>query len=129
MEIEVLSPHRVFVCERDVSRVVAETAQGSFGLLPHRRDCVAALVPGILVFETPAAGEVFIAVDEGILIKTGQRVRVSVRRALAGGDLAALRETVEREFRTLADEERRRRAVLTKLETGFLGRLAVLRHD
>ena len=129
MEIEVLSPHRVFVCERDVSRVVAETAQGSFGLLPHRRDCVAALVPGILVFETPAAGEVFIAVDEGILIKTGQRVRVSVRRALAGGDLAALRETVEREFRTLADEERRRRAVLAKLETGFLGRLAVLRHD
>jgi len=69
-----------------VSRVVAETRAGSFGLLPRRLDCVAALTPGILVFETGAEGESYVAVDEGVLIKTGPNVIVSVRRAIAGSD-------------------------------------------
>jgi len=129
MELEVLLPDRVFLHEREVSRVVAETSRGSFGLLPRRLDCIAALVPGILSFETAAAGEVFVAIDEGILVKSGAHVRVSVRRALAGADLAGLRAQVEREFLTLADDARSQRAVLAKLETGFLGRLASLRHD
>ena len=129
MELEVLLPDHVFARERDVSRIVVETTQGSLGLLPRRLDCVAALVPGILTFETAAGGEVFVAVDEGLLVKSGAQVRVSVRRALAGADLAHLRESVEREFRTLADDARSQRVVLAKLETGFLSRLASLRHD
>ena len=128
MELEVLLPDRVFAHERDVSRIVVETTQGSLGLLPRRLDFIAALVPGILAFETAAGGEVFVAVGEGILVKSGAQVRVSVRRALAGGDLAHLRDSVEREFRTLADDARSQRAVLAKLETGFLSRLATLRH-
>ena len=67
-----------------MSRIVAETRAGSFGLLPHRLDCVAALTPGILTYETEADGEVYVAVDHGVLVKTGQEVLVSVRRALAG---------------------------------------------
>jgi F-type H+-transporting ATPase subunit epsilon len=62
-----------------VSRIVAETREGSFGLLPHRLDCVAALAPGILIYETEAEGEVYLAVDEGVLVKTGLDVLVSVR--------------------------------------------------
>ena len=62
-----------------MTRIVAESAGGSFGLLPRRLDCVAALVPGILVYETPARGEVFVAVDEGVLVKSGRNVLVSVR--------------------------------------------------
>ncbi len=128
MNLEVLLPFSVFLQAGDVSRIVAETPGGSFGLLPHRLDCVAALEPGILTYETAAGGETFIAVDAGILVKCGDGVRVSVRRALADGDLAQLREAVEREFRTLDDEARTRRAVLAKLESGFVSRLATLRH-
>ncbi|MEO8225591.1 MAG: F0F1 ATP synthase subunit epsilon, partial [Gammaproteobacteria bacterium] len=68
MNLEVLLPFRVLLRKTDVSRVVAETAHGSFGLLPRRLDCVAALAPGILTFETPADGELFVAVDEGVLV-------------------------------------------------------------
>jgi F-type H+-transporting ATPase subunit epsilon len=128
MHLEVLLPFSVFLQASDVSRIVAETSAGSFGLLPHRLDCVAALEPGILTCETAAGGETFIAVDVGILVKCGDGVRVSVRRALADGDLAQLREAVEREFRTLDDEARARRAVLARLESGFVSRLASLRH-
>ncbi len=88
MRLKVLLPFQVFVDEDDVSRIVAESTHGAFGLLPHRLDCVAALAPGILIYETPAHGEVCLAVDEGMLVKTGSSVLVSVRRALRGEGLA-----------------------------------------
>ena len=74
-------------------RIVAETREGSFGLLPHRLDCVAALAPGILIYETEAEGEMYVAVDEGVLVKTGRDVLVSVRRAMGGTDLGQLRQS------------------------------------
>ena len=71
MNLKILLPFRVFAEKSGVSRIVAQTRSGSFGLLPHRLDCAAALAPGILVFATDAEGEVCLAVDEGILVKTG----------------------------------------------------------
>jgi F-type H+-transporting ATPase subunit epsilon len=129
MNLKVLLPFQVFAEESDVLRIVAETPQGSFGLLPHRLDCVAALSPGILLYETDADGEVFVAVDEGVLIKSGPDVLVSVRRALVGKDLAELRELVEQEFLTLDESERSARLVMAKLETGFLNRFANFKND
>ena len=71
MNLKVLVPFQIFAEKSGVSRVVAETRAGSFGLLPRRLDCIAALTPGILVFETGAEGESYVAVDEGVLVKTG----------------------------------------------------------
>ena len=129
MNLKVLLPFQIFAQETGVSRIVAETPAGSFGLLPHRLDCVAALAPGILTYETEAGGEVYIAVDHGVLVKTGQEVLVSVRRALRGTDLGRLRDSVEREFMALDESEKSLRSVVAKLEAGFLRRLASLQHE
>ena len=129
MNLKVLLPFQIFAAKTDVSRIVAETPAGSFGLLPHRLDCVAALAPGILIYETAAEGEVYLAVDEGVLVKTGPEVRVSVRRALGGTDLGQLREAVEREFLTLDEHEQSVRSVMAKMESGFIRRLAEFQHD
>lgn len=129
MNLKILLPFRIFTENAEVSRIVAETYDGSFGLLPHRLDCVAALVPGILQYETEADGEVFVAVDEGVLVKTGPDVLVSVRRALEGGDLAELRASVENEFLTLDENERSMRAVTAKLESGFLHRFVAFTNE
>jgi F-type H+-transporting ATPase subunit epsilon len=66
MRLEVLLPFQVFADVARVARIVAQMPDGVFGLLPHRPDCVAALAPGILTYQTAAAGEVFPAVDEGV---------------------------------------------------------------
>lgn len=129
MNLKVLLPFQVFADRTGVSRIVAETREGSFGLLPHRLDCVAALAPGILTYETEAEGEVFVAVDEGMLVKTGLDVLVSVRRALAGTDLGKLRNSVDQEFLTLDEREQSVRLVVSKLETGLLRRLASFQHE
>jgi F-type H+-transporting ATPase subunit epsilon len=124
MNLKILLPFQVFAEKKDVSRIVAETLNGSFGLLPHRLDCVAALEPGILIYETESEGEVYVAVDEGILIKAGQDVLVSVRSAIVGTDLSRLREAVEKEFLTLDESEQKIRSVMAKLEIGLVRRLA-----
>jgi len=128
MQLKLLLPFQVFAEKTGVSSIVAETRGGSFGLLPHRLDCVAALVPGILIYQTESDGEVFVAVDEGVLVKTGSDVLVSVRRAIGGTDLGQLRAAVEKEFLTLDEQEKSVRLVTAKLETGFLRRFATLQH-
>jgi F-type H+-transporting ATPase subunit epsilon len=129
MHLKVLLPFQIFTENTSVSRIVAETREGSFGLLPHRLDCVAALVPGILSYQTESGPEVLVAVDEGVLVKTGLDVLVSVRRAISGTDLGLLHATVEKEFLTLDENERSVRTAVAKLETGFLRRFATLRHE
>jgi F-type H+-transporting ATPase subunit epsilon len=129
MSLKVLLPFQIFVEKTGVFRIVAETREGSFGLLPRRLDCVATLMPGILVYETESDGEVFVAVDEGVLVKTGPDVLVSVRRAISGTDLGQLRDAVEQEFLTLDEHEQSVRSVMAKLETGLLRRFASFQHE
>ncbi len=129
MTLKVLLPFQIFAEKTGVSRIVAETREGSFGLLPHRLDCVAALAPGILTYETQADGEVFVAVDEGVMVKTGLDVLVSVRRAIGGTDLGHLHDMVKQEFLTLDEHEQSVRSAVVKLETGFLRRFATFQHE
>ncbi len=129
MHLKVLLPFQVFVEEAAVSRIVAQSRHGSFGLLPHRLDCVAALAPGILTYAAEAGKEVYVAVDEGVLVKTGMDVLVSVRRAIGGSDLSQLHDAVKREFMTLNEQEQSVRQVMAKLEVGLLHRLATFQRE
>jgi len=129
MHLKILLPFQVYAEQSGVTRIVAETREGSFGLLPHRLDCVAALVPGILIYQTESSGEVLVAVDEGVLVKTATDVLVSVRRAIGGTDLGQLHAAVEKEFLTLDENEQSVRSAVVKLETGFLRRFATLQHE
>ena len=124
MKLKVLLPYQIFAEVDGVKRIVAQTAQGSFGLLPRRLDCVAVLAAGILVYERESEGEVYVAVDEGILVKAGDEVLVSVRNAIGGMTLGKLREAVEREFVNIDEGEKQVRAVLARLESGFMRRFA-----
>jgi F-type H+-transporting ATPase subunit epsilon len=112
-----------------VTRIVVQTLQGSFGLLPHRLDCATALAPGILTYETEVEGEVYLAVDQGVLVKTGKDVLVSVRNAIGGTDLDKLHEAVKREFLKVDEQEKTIRSVLAKMETGLIRHLMELQHD
>jgi F-type H+-transporting ATPase subunit epsilon len=107
---------------------VAQTAQGSFGLLPHRLDCTAALAPGILIYETEADGECYVAVDQGVLVKAGMQVLVSVRNAIAGTDLGKLHEEVLRVFLDVNEQEMKVRTALADMESVFIRRLVDIQH-
>ncbi|MFA6063462.1 MAG: F0F1 ATP synthase subunit epsilon [Gallionella sp.] len=124
MKLKILLPFQVFAEIDDVTRIVVETKEGSYGLLPQRLDCVAALSAGILTYQSASQGEIYLAVDEGIMVKTGNEVRVSVRNAIGGMSLGQLRAAVAQQFVNLDEGEKQVRAVLTKLEGGFVRRFA-----
>ncbi len=129
MDLKILLPFRVFDRITGVKRIIAETSRGAYGILPNRLDGVAALTPGILTYETEAAGEVHLAIDEGILVKAGAEVLVSVRKAIGGKELGQLHEAVEQQFLELEEREKDVRSVLVKLETGFIRQLQELYRD
>lgn len=122
MHMKILLPYQVFADVEGVKRIVVETPNGLYGFLPLRLDCTASLVPGILTYETDQDGEVFLAVDEGILVKVDQEVTISVRDAFRGEGLGTLHKAVENQFINIGEQEKYVRQVMAKLEIGFIRR-------
>ena len=128
MNLKILLPTQVLVDE-EVTKVIAEAQNGSFCLLERHVDFTAALVPGLLVFETAEGREVFLALDEGVLVKYGSTVLVSTRQGVRGDDLDELEKTVEGQFKVLDDREKMARSAVAKIEATFVRRfLDIQRH-
>src|SRR5690349_19581305 len=98
MHLKILLPFKIFLEENGVKNIVAENENGFFGLLPNRLDCISVLVPGIFTYVNKNGKEIYIALGEGVLVKTGADVFVSVRNAIGGADLGKLREGVQKDF-------------------------------
>jgi|SRR5690554_2310593 len=127
MHLKILLPYEIFADVKSVKRIVIETTAGSHGILPRRLDCIAALEAGILLYETEDEGEKYVAINEGILIKTNNEVMISVRNAIGDAPLGELKKIVREEMIALGELEVDARTVMAKLETGFLQNLQKLR--
>ena len=121
MRLKVLLPTEILVDE-PVKKVIAEAVNGVFCLLPRHIDFATALVPGLMSFVTANEREVFMAVNEGILVKCGPQVTVSTRSAVLGPDLGTLKQMIDEQFRVLDERERMARSAVVKLEADFVRR-------
>ncbi len=126
VRLKVLLPTETLIDE-EVTKVIAEAENGSFGLLPRHIDFVAALVPGILAFATGDGETWHVGIDAGILVKCNDEVLVSVRRAIRGDRLADLRDQVKRRFAVLEERERLARSAIARLEAGVIRRFVGFR--
>jgi F-type H+-transporting ATPase subunit epsilon len=124
MHLKIMVPSQIIV-NTMVSKVIAEAENGSFCLLPRHIDFVAVLVPGILIHESDDI-ESYLAVDEGILVKNGYEVLISVLNAVQSEDLGLLEQTVREEFNRLKENEKMSRSALEKLEADFVRRFIEL---
>jgi F-type H+-transporting ATPase subunit epsilon len=126
MKLKVLVPSQILVDET-ITKIIAEAENGSFCLKPRHVDFVTSLVPGLLSF-TPEHGEqVFMAIDQGTLVKCGMEVLVSTRNAVRGTDLESLKRTVAEQYQNIDDAERLARSALARLEAGVLRRYTQMR--
>jgi F-type H+-transporting ATPase subunit epsilon len=125
MRLRILLPTTV-LADTPAQKITADGLHGNFTLLPRHVDFLAALVPGLLAYEPEDGQEAFAAVDGGLLVKYGPDVLISTRRAVVGGDLATLRQTIEKEFMAVDERERVTRGVMARLEAGFIRRFLEL---
>jgi F-type H+-transporting ATPase subunit epsilon len=128
MHLQVMRPTEILI-DQAVAKITAEGESGSFGLLPQHGDLVVALVPGILAFELETGEEVWLAIDDGILVKQGNCVRVSVRNAVRGEHLETLQQAIQQQFHQLDEREHQARRTLARLETSFVRELIDLGGD
>lgn len=109
------------------TQLFAVAQNGSFGILPNHIDFVTALVPSVLILQTPESEERVFGIDEGLLVKKGHIVDIAVRRGVMGDDLDTLRETVRETFVDMDENERMARSALSRLEANMVRSFAELR--
>ncbi|HEY8432725.1 MAG TPA: hypothetical protein VIL20_30350 [Sandaracinaceae bacterium] len=111
------------VLDREVKAVRVEDADGWVGILPGRRDLIALLVPGLVLFDDEAR-EGYVAVSGGLLELTAGECRVMVGDARLARDPSEAAEALAALLRARRERSERRRAVLDELEREALRRVA-----
>lgn len=130
LELQVVLPSRVFIQVEDIAHMSIDTPTGSVGFLPRRLDCVCPVIPGILAYRRhSSAEEEYIAVDTGVLIKTGNKVSVSVHHAVASTSLAELEQIIHAEFEQLDEQEKLVRSISAGIETKLIRRFVEFSHE
>ena len=125
MQVKILLPSTVFL-DQVAKKLVAEGQNGFFCLLPRHIDYTNALVPGILTLEHMDGQIAYYAVSEGILVKIGRQVLLSVRDAVRGETLEDLKKAVDSQFLQLIRQEQASRTALRKLEAETIRRFMEL---
>ena len=72
------------------------------------------------MYETDKGEIHYIAIDEGVLVKAGTEVLVSVRNAIGGTDIGQLHNSIKKEYVKLDDNERSVRSVMAKIESEII---------
>jgi F-type H+-transporting ATPase subunit epsilon len=128
MRLSIRVPYGPIVEVSEVQSLNLDTTEGSMGLLPHRLDFVAAIVPGILTYTTADQPEAAVALDQGVITKAGDEVQIIVRQAVPGKDWDQLHRLVNEDFLGQSEQERAVRAVLARLEATFFHRFSQVHH-
>lgn len=109
-----------------VRGVRAEDMGGWFGIRPGRRDLVAVLAPGFLLFEDDE-GEAFVALAGGLLDLRGSRCRVMAREAVFARRLDEISDLVDEHLQRSRQRSGVQRDVFDALADEALRRL--VRHE
>ena len=119
IDLKILLPGKTFL-KKEVKKITAEAENGWFCLLPKHVDFTTSLTLGILLLTTSEEKDVFLAIDEGILVKYGNKVVISTRNAIEGEDLGELKNRVEEIFIKTDEKEKDAQTALSKLEADFV---------
>lgn len=121
MSLTIQLPSRIFLDQKRVVRIAAESNRGCFSILPRRLDCLAALRPGILVYELEKGREFHVAVDKGVLVKSGFEVYVSVHNAIGDVPLEKLASVVQEQLKVTDEQEIALRNSISLLQGSLIG--------
>lgn len=126
MQVNLRLPTRTLFKDT-AQKLFAVAENGAFGMLPNHIDFVTALVPSVMIVTTTDGEEQFFGIDEGVLVKHGQRVEIAIRRGVQGENLDSLHDIVTATFVQIDEEERVARSALSRLEARIVRRFGDLR--
>ena len=115
MKVRILSPIGP-ILDENIEKISFESLSGSRTFLPHHIDTVSALPPNIVTVRTTAHKDIYLACTQGILVKQGEHILISVHKAVIGNDLNHLAELIKTEFAQDEDDRRQVNTAIARLE-------------
>ncbi len=133
MLLRIMVPDAV-ILEQKITKLTAESSEGSFCLKPRHCDFVTVLTAGLLSYtlasikpeEETEETTIYVAVNAGILVKHQGEVMVSVQEAVTGRELGELEKLIQERFEVTDERMRLARSAVARLESDFLRRLLSL---
>jgi F-type H+-transporting ATPase subunit epsilon len=117
VKLTVSTPLQVVVDIDGVTRLRAEDATGSFGVLPGHADFLTVLAPSVVIWQQADQCTHYLAVRGGVLaVQGGGTISIATREAVGGEDLQQLEARVLAQFRHDAELERTARTDAWKLQ-------------
>jgi F-type H+-transporting ATPase subunit epsilon len=95
MRLEIVTPEQVAFSE-DVSMVTLPAVDGQIGIYPQHVRLITQMAPGELSALT-AHGEILLAVGEGIVVVTGDRIEIVTDMAIRAEDVDEVKAEEERQ--------------------------------
>ena len=95
LRLEIVTPEKVAFSE-DVSMVTVPAIDGQIGIYPQHVRLITQMVPGELSVTTDA-GEILLAVGEGLVVVTADRVEILTDMAIRAEDIDEAKAEEERQ--------------------------------
>jgi F-type H+-transporting ATPase subunit epsilon len=119
-QLKMMIPLRTVV-DQEIRKLKAEGVHGTFVILPRHVDCAIELKPCLLSYEQED-GEIYYAIDGGLLVKCGQEVKVITPQLAGDAPLGELQASVRAMLQDVGDQEARARRALQRIETDIVRR-------
>lgn len=108
----------VLKCPTD--KVIVETLNGYYTLLPKHVDFAAAMRAGIVVYATKENKEKYVACHHGIVVKKADAVTITVHNAVTGETLDELSNVINNEFKQNEEYRKEFNSAMARLELGIM---------
>lgn len=104
-----------------VKKVILETLDGYYTLLPKHIDFVSALGGSIVSYVAEnETKEKYIACHPGIVVKKGEVVTITVQSAVLGDNLTELEDVVRKYFKQNNEQRKELNTAMARLELGLI---------
>lgn len=119
MQFTLVTPQGI-VLQENIRKITIETLDGYYTLLPRHVDFVSALTAGIVTFLSEDNTEKYAACHQGIIVKKGDKITISVQNAVLGETLSELQELIKIEFKQREEQRKQLNTAMARLELGIM---------
>ena len=119
MQFVLVTPQGI-VLQENIRKITIETLDGYHTLLPRHVDFVSALTAGIITFLPQNDSEKYAACHQGIVVKKGDKITLSVQNAVLGETLSELQELIKTEFKQNEEQRKQLNTAMARLELGLM---------
>lgn len=126
IDLKIYSPIEMFLDE-DVKKLTFKGKEGYLTILPNHIDYVSSFETNVMTFIDKNDNEKYIALNNGILVKYSNKVRLTAYKVLIGNSIKELREKINQATELENDIEKEINKNLKQLEYYMFNNLVNLK--